>query len=292
MKVSLTFVTFAQIIIMKSFLTIAFVAINFFMQAQVNMPAPSPGQTIIQDFGLGKIQLTYSRPGIKNRTIFGESSELVPLGKPWRTGANAATKIHFSDNVSIDGKTLDTGNYVIYTIPNKAQWDIVLSKGNTYPGSDGFKESDDVLHYKAPVNMVKDKVETFTMQFTNVKSESCELHLTWGNADVIVPITTNIKERVRSQIEAALQSDKKPYYQAAGFYYDLDKNYAKALENINKATEENPKAYYMFLLKARIQKEMGDNAGAKQSALKTIELSKEAKNADYENFGNKLLKQL
>lgn len=294
MEVSVTFVTFAQNFIMKRLLTIAFIGINCFMmvRAQVNMPAPSPGQTIIQDFGLGKIQLTYSRPGIKGRTILGEKSELVPLGKPWRTGANAATKIQFSDKVSIDGKALDTGTYVIYTIPNKAQWEVVLSKGNTYPGSEGFKESDDVLHYKAPVNMLKDKVETFTMQFTNVKSESCDLHLTWGNADVVVPIATNIRERVRAQIEAALQSDKKPYYQAANFYYDLDKNYAKALENISKATEENPKAFYMFLLKARIQKEMGDKAGAKQSAMQTIELSKEAKNADYENFGNQLLKQL
>src|SRR5947208_1618458 len=134
---------------MKNFLIVSCIAINLFskVQGQVNMPAPSPTQTIIQDFGLGKIELTYSRPGIKGRKLFGENSELVPLGKPWRTGANAATKIHFSDSVSIDGKTLDTGSYVIYTIPNQAQWDVVLSKGNTYPGSEGFKESDDVLHY-------------------------------------------------------------------------------------------------------------------------------------------------
>jgi tetratricopeptide (TPR) repeat protein len=279
---------------MKSFLITAFFAINLFAEgiAQVSMPAPSPGQTIIQDFGLGKIELTYSRPGIKGRQLFGENSELVPLGKPWRTGANAATKIHFTDSISIGGQTLDTGSYVIYTIPNKAQWDIVLSKGNAYPGSEGFRESDDVLHYKATVLILKDKIETFTMQFANVKSESCELHLMWGNADVSLLITTSVRERIRSRLEAALQGDKKPYYQAAGFYYDYDKNYAKALENINKATAENPTAYFMFLLKARIQKEMGDKAGAKESALKTIELAKAAKNADYENFANHLLKQL
>jgi len=279
---------------MKIFLIIAFAAVNLFTEAhaQVKMPAPSPTQTIIQDFGLGKIELTYSRPGIKGRQLFGENSELVPLGKPWRTGANAATKIHFTDSVSIGGKTIDTGSYVIYTIPNKAQWDIVLSKGNAYPGSEGFKESDYVLHYKAPLVILKDKIETFTMQFAKIKNESCELHLMWGNTDVIVPITTHIRERIRTQLEAALQSDKKPYYQAASFYYDYDKNYAKALENINKATAENPKAFFMFLQKARIQKDMGDKAGAKASAMKTIELAKEAKNADYENFAKQLLKQL
>src|SRR6202795_4934016 len=133
---------------MKKCIIITIIVLNLsqIAQAQVKMPAPSPTQTILQDFGLGKIELTYSRPGIKGRQLFGEKSELVPLGKPWRTGANAATKIHFSDNVSIGGKTLDTGSYVIYTIPNKVQWDVVLSKGNAYPGSEGFKESDDVVH--------------------------------------------------------------------------------------------------------------------------------------------------
>src|SRR3954447_791507 len=97
--------------------------------AQVSMPQPSPTQTIRQEFGMGIIELTYSRPSIKGRQLFGENTVLAPLGKPWRTGANAATKIHFTDNVTVGGKTLDTGTYVIYTVPNKGQWDFVLSKG-------------------------------------------------------------------------------------------------------------------------------------------------------------------
>ena len=279
---------------MKKILVIGFISLLFNVSsfAQMNMPAPSPTQTITQDFGLGKIELTYSRPGIKGRQVFGENSELVPLSKPWRTGANSATKIHFSDSVNIGNILLDSGSYVIYTIPNKTQWDVVFSKGTAYPGSDGFKESDDVLHYKATVTTIKEKIETFTMQFANIKNESCELHLRWANTDVSVPIITHIKERIRGQLEAALQGDKKPYYQAANFYFDYDKNYPKALEYINKATEENPKAFFMFLQKAKIQKAMGDKAGAKESAMKTIELAKEANNADYVNFGNKLLKEL
>jgi tetratricopeptide (TPR) repeat protein len=273
-------------------ITFALIAIYFPSTAQINMPAPSPTQTIIQDFGLGKITLIYSRPGIKGRQAFGENSELAPLGKPWRTGANAATKIHFTDKVSIGGKDLDSGSYVIYTIPGKNQWDVVFSKGTAYPGSQGFTTDDDVLHYKAPVVMNKEKVESFTMQFSDLKNESCNLHFKWANTDVSVPVTTIIKEKIRAQIESALQGDKPPYYQAANFYYDYDKDYKKALEYINKATEENPKAFYMFLQKARIQKAMGDKTGAKATAQKTIELAKEAGNADYVNFGNKLLKEL
>lgn len=273
-------------------IAIAFVTIYFPVNAQVNMPAPSPTQTIIQDFGLGKIELTYSRPGIKGRQVFGTNSELVPLGKPWRTGANAATKIHFTDKVNVGGKDLDSGSYVIYTIPGKENWDIVLSKGNAYPGQEGFTTNDDILHYKAPVVLHKQKIETFTMQFTDLKNESCELHLKWANTDVAIPITTNVKERIRKEIETALQGNNPPYYQAANFYYDYDKNYQKALEYINKATEQNPKAYFMFLQKARIQQALGDKKGARETATKTIELAKEAGNADYVNFANKLLQQL
>jgi tetratricopeptide (TPR) repeat protein len=256
------------------------------------MPAASPTQTIIQDFGMGKIELTYSRPGIKGRKLFGANSELAPFGKPWRTGANAPTRIRFTDNVTIGGKTLDSGRYVIYSVPNQGQWDVVFSKGNAYPGGEGFKETDDVVRLKATATAISDNVETFTMQFANIKNESCDLQLRWGTTVVTVPITTNIKDRIRSKLEAALQGDKKPYFQAAGFYYEFDKDYAKALENVNKAIEQEPKAFYMYLQKARIQKDMGDKAAAKASAMKTVELAREAKNDDYETFGKELMKNL
>ena len=280
---------------MKKILLIAFTAACLStadVKAQVNMPAASTTQTIIQDFGMGRIELTYSRPGIKGRKLFGEKTELAPIGKPWRTGANAATRIRFTDKVTIGGKLLDTGRYVIYTIPGNDQWDVVFSKGTAYPGAEGFKESDDVVRVKAPAATIGENLETFTMLFSNVKNESCELQMIWGNTAVIVPITTNIKDRIRTQLEAALKGDKKPYMQAAGYYYEFEKNYPKALENINKAIAENPKAYYMYLTKARIQKDMGDKAAAKASAQKTVELAKEGKNDDYVIFGNELMKNL
>jgi hypothetical protein len=77
--------------------------------SQVRMPQPSSTQKISQEFGLGRIELTYSRPNIKGRPLFKEGSELAPLGKLWRTGANAATRLYFSDNVMMGGKVYDTG---------------------------------------------------------------------------------------------------------------------------------------------------------------------------------------
>lgn len=274
---------------MKNFFTaIATTLIVSTASAQVTMPAPSPTSMIRQDFGMGKIELTYSRPSIRGRNLFANNSELAPLGKPWRTGANAATKIHFTDNVTVGGKTLDTGNYVIYTVPNKGQWDVVFSKGTAYPGQQGFTESDDVVKLKASTTTLNDKVETFTMQFGNVQNESCELQMMWGNTAVKVPITTNIKDRLRAQIDAAMQGQNKPYQQAANFYYEWEKNYAKALENVNKGIEASPKAYWLYLLKARIQKASGDKAGAVASANKTIEFATEAKNDDYVRMAKEL----
>lgn len=262
--------------------------------AQVNMPAPSPTQSIRQDFGMGRIELTYSRPSVKGRSLFKDNSELAPLGKLWRTGANAATKIRFTDKVMMGGKSIDSGTYVLYTIPNKNDWEIILNKGLTNWGVDGYKESDDVVRFKVPSHSMKPAAETFTMQISNINPESAALHIAWGDKGVNVPITTNVKDRLRTQIETSLKGDKKPmpYQQAATFYYEWDKDYAKALEYANKATESNPKAFWLHLLKARIQKDMGDKAGAKESAQKTIEIATEAKNDDYVRMAKDLLKKV
>ena len=202
--------------------------------AQVKMPAPSSTQTIKQDFGMGSIELTYSRPNAKGRKIFGD---LVPWNKVWRTGANAATRIVFKDAVEIGGKKLDSGTYVLYTIPNIDSWEIILNKGINNWGSDGYTDSADVCRFRVEPIKMKDKLETFTMQFANIKPESCELHIKWDKTEVMIPISTNIKDKIRAQIEAAMLTDKKPYWQAAQFYNEYEKNLPKALENCTKAIE-------------------------------------------------------
>ena len=271
---------------------LAFIATTIYSlsgTSQVKMPQPSSTQTIKQDFGMGAIELTYSRPNAKGRKIFGD---LVPFNKLWRTGANGATKIVFTDAVELGGKKIDTGTYVLYTIPGVDSWEIILNKGLTNWGIDGYKESEDVLHFKVEPVKNNTKLETFTMQFANIKPESCDLQLLWEKTLVSIPVTTNIKDRLRAQIETAMQTDKKPYWQAAQFYKEYDNNLTKALDNINKAIEGNDKAFYMWLYKARIQQEAGDKAGAKESAKKALELSKAAKNDDYAKMSEELLKKL
>ncbi|MES2332853.1 MAG: DUF2911 domain-containing protein [Bacteroidota bacterium] len=263
--------------------------------AQIRMPAPSPTQKITQQFGLGSIEVTYSRPAIKGRSLFKENSDLAPIGKLWRTGANAATKLYFSDRVMMGGKLLDTGTYVLYTVPGKEYWDIVINKGITNAGTEGYKESEDVNRFKVRVEKSGNELENFTMQFANILPESCELQLMWGTALVRIPMSVSVKDRIRLQVEKALGAetvDPNSYYNAANYYYEWDKNPAKALPLITKAIAANPKAYYMVLVQAKIQKDLGDKVSAKASAEKAIVLATEAKNDDYVRAANALIKQL
>ena len=257
--------------------------------AQVKMPAPSPTQTVKQEFGIGNIELTYSRPAAKGRKIFGD---LVPYNKLWRTGANAATKIVFSEPVEIGGKKLDSGTYVLYTIPGMDSWDVIINKGLKNWGVDGYKESEDVIRFKTEPVKNKKKVESFTMEFTDVTATTCSLEIKWQKTIVSIPIVANFLDKVRAQIDAAMKTEKKPYWQAAQFYNEYDKNLPLALENVTKAIDGNKEAFWMWIYKAKIQKEMGDNAGAMESSKKSMELAQAAKNDDYVKMNKDLQKTL
>ena len=272
----------------KLFLAICMLAAGT-AYTQIKMPAPSPTQTIKQDFALGNIELTYSRPLAKGRVVFGD---LVPYNKLWRTGANNATIIKFTDAVEINGKKIDTGSYALYTIPGIDTWEIILNKGITNWGVTNYKESDDVLRFKVQPMKLKTPTESFTMQFADIKPESCALHIMWEKTAVAIPINAVIKDRIRKQMEQAMLTDKKPYFAAAQFYNEYDNNQAKALENITNAVKENPKAYWMWLYKAKLENAMGDKAAAKASSKTSLALATTEKNDDYIKMNEELLKKL
>jgi Protein of unknown function (DUF2911) len=273
----------------KIVLTLAMFAAGIATFAQVKMPAPSPTQTIKQDFGLGSVELTYSRPSVKGRKIFGGHE---PFGEIWRTGANAATKIKFTEPVEMGGKKLDSGTYVIYTIPNKTTWEVIINKGLENWGADGYKDSLDVVRFKVPAMKTAEKIETMTMQFANVKAESCDLHIMWEQTAIAIPIKTNITEKLKAYYEKELPDNKKLFWSAAQFYFEYDKNNVKALDCVNKGIEANKKAFWMFLYKAKIEKEMGDKASALASAKTAKELATEAKNDTYIRDSQALIDEL
>jgi hypothetical protein len=257
--------------------------------AQLRTPAPSPAQTIKQDFGIGNVELSYSRPGVKGRNIFGT---VVPYDKVWRTGANSATILTFSDDVTIGGKDIKAGKYGLLSIPGKNEWTLIITKDLNVTSPAAYKEENDVVRVKVKPSMVANNVETLTMQFGNLTNNSVDLQIMWEKTMVSLPITTNTDAKVMGQIENQLIKDSRPYYGAAFYYYENGKDLNLARTWVDKALEINPKSYPGHLLKARIALKLGDKVTAKASAEKTVELAKEAKNDDYVRMANELLASL
>ncbi|MFZ7113931.1 MAG: DUF2911 domain-containing protein [Bacteroidota bacterium] len=250
-------------------------------------PAPSPLQTIDQAFALSNIKIEYSRPSVKGRVVYGD---LVPYGKVWRTGANQSTKITFGDDVKVEGVALKAGTYALYTIPNKDSWEILFYKDLTLGGNVAeYKATDEVARVKGKVSATGMKVETFTINIGDITSTSASIDLMWDMTKVSFGVTTEIDEKVMKNIEAALEKDSRPYFQAANYYYENNKDLTKALSWVNTASEQNPKAYWMVHLKAKIQMKMKDAKGAIESAEKSMALAKEDGNADYVKLNEKLI---
>lgn len=270
---------------MKKVLLAVFCFIALTSSAQIRTPAPSTTQTIKQDFGLSSVELTYSRPTMKGRKIFGE---LVPYGKLWRTGANAPTRIKFADSVTIGGQGVKAGEYSIYTIPNADEWEIILNKSVT-GGVNDYKAGDDVARLKVKPMTMSMPAEAFTMQFANIKSSTIDLHLMWDKTVVAIPITTDVDTKVMGQINDIMNKDNRPYFQAASYYSDNGKDLNQAIKWFDKAIEQNPKAYYMYYQKANTLVKMGKKDEAKMVAQKSMELAREQKNDDYVALNEKLI---
>ncbi len=253
----------------------------------IKTPAPSPSQTIKQDFALSTIEVNYSRPAAKGRLVFGD---LVPYGKMWRTGANGQTIITFGEDVKIGGQALKAGKYSLLSIPNKTEWEIILCKPETSVFN--YKSENEVTRFKVPSTSLSSNVESFVISFGAQTNNSVTLDLAWEKTGVIIPIEADIDTKIMSEIEKAMNVDSKPYFAAASYYFDNGKDLVKALEWVNRAIDTNPSAFWMVHLKAKIQAKTGDKVGAKATALKSIALAKEAKNDDYVALNEKLIKTL
>lgn len=274
----------------KNFLVLIIAcAIYSFSYAQLKTPQPSPTQTIKQNFGLSNIELSYSRPGMKGRKIYGD---LVPYGNLWRTGANEATTLTFADEVTIGGTKVPAGKYGLLTIPNKDSWTIIVSKQLNATSPDAYKSDSDMVRITAKPTVLNEPVETFTMQFANIKPTSCDLRMMWEKTAIILPITTDVDGKVMAQINQVMSTDKPPYFEAAAYYLDNGKDMNKAKEWAQKAVDANPKAFWIAHLLAKIQAKTGDKANAIATANKSIELAKEAKNNDYVKLNEKLIAEL
>ena len=254
----------------------------------IKTPAPSPTQTVKQDFGISSVELIYSRPGMKGRKIFGD---LVPYGKVWRTGANQATRIKFADDVTIGGQAIKAGEYALFTIPNEKECNIIINKGSANWGTD-YKQADDIARVKVKSMKLEQPVESFTMQFANVKANTAELQIMWDKTAVAVPIATDVDKKVMTQIENVMNKDNRPYFQAAMYYMETGRDLNQALTWFDKAIEQNPKAFWVYHQKANALAKLGKKDDARTTAQKSMDLARDQKNDDYVKLNEKLIETL
>lgn len=266
----------------QSILFILFLGfVQTFLQAQISTPAPSPLGKVEQRIGLTDVSIEYSRPSKKGRTIFGD---LVPYDKPWRTGANSATKITFSEDVNFGGVDVPKGSYAMITKPGMKTWSFMLYPHNsTNFGS--YLESDVTPITISANSIVMPKgvnVESLMMGFDNLTASSGDYYLLWDNVYVPVAIKTNTDKTVEASIARVMAGPTSAdYYNAASYYHSTGKDLKQALTWINKSVEMGNDKFWVLRTKSLIQAELGDKKGAIVTANRSLELAREAKNDDY-----------
>ncbi|MBC3846695.1 DUF2911 domain-containing protein [Winogradskyella echinorum] len=275
----------------KLVLLVFAVTLMFSVNAQIETPAPSPAAKIEQVVGLTDVSIDYSRPSMRGRAIFGD---LVPYGKVWRTGANARTKVTFSDNVTIGDKELDAGTYAIFTIPQAKTWDVVFY--TDYAGGGAPAELDEskvAARVTVPAYPIEIDIETFTISFDDITSSSAVIGIMWAKTYVGVEFKVPTDKMVSASIDKALNGPGfNEYYAAATYYLSEGKDIEKAKEWIDKAMSmtEKPR-FWQLRQQSLIYAKAGDKKGAIEIAKKSLAGAKENKNADYIKMNEDSIKE-
>ena len=211
------------------------------------LPQPSPAATLTQRIGLVDVRVTYSRPSMKGRRIFGD---LVPYGEMWRTGANHSTVIDFSGPVTISDKVLPAGKYSLFTVPDQGAWAVVINRDTTLSGLEGYSAEEDVFRFKAVSRPVA-PTESFVILFENLGQDQADLVLRWAKEEVALTIDADATIMGMKNIENALKdpaADHVVYARSAGFYLDRGIDPAKALEWAQKSVDMKKEYWNTFYL--------------------------------------------
>jgi tetratricopeptide (TPR) repeat protein len=268
----------------KIFIVLAMVIANFAIEAQVKTPQPSPNTVVKQVVGLTDVELEYSRPSSKGRTIFGD---LVPFGKQWRTGANANSTISFSDDVVIDGKILKKGKYAVFTLPKADNWEVIFYTDTDNWGlPEAWDEAKVALKTNAKPEMLNRKVETFTMAINGLDNDFGHLEISWEKTLVAVKFEVPTQKAAIASITKALAGPTAgDYFSSAQYYFQSNGDLNKALEYVSKAIEMvkpgNDIPFWHQRLKSLIQAKLGDKKGAIETAKLSLAGAVKAKNDDY-----------
>lgn len=237
--------------------------------AQFEAPQPSSKATFTQRVGLTDIAVSYSRPNARGRAIWGG---LVPFDQPWRTGANQATTVTFSDEVTVQGQKLAAGTYALVTLPGKDEWTVIFNRDTKLWWETSYDAAKDVLRVKAkPV--AAEPTETFTLRFLSVDTASAVLAIEWEKLRVPVTITVEIDGKIRRAVEGAKADDWQTPLGASRYYFDQKKNREQAWAWLEKSIQIN-RNFSNLARKARVLAEEGKFAEAVKAGEESLTLAK------------------
>jgi hypothetical protein len=245
----------------KSLIALMAVAIttSAFAQQQVRTPRPSPSASLTQTIGITDMTIKYSRPGVKNRAVWGG---LVPYDKVWRAGANEATTISFSDDVWINGQKLPKGTYSFHATPGQQQWTLHFNSVADQWGSYSYDPAKDVLTVKVtPEQMAHQEWMGFEVQ--DLTTDTAKVALRWEKVSVPFTVDTKSVERTVAQLRNAMNPDWRTPYMAASFAFEnrgaaTDAEMTQWLDASLKANQNIANLY----LRARIAERAGNKADA------------------------------
>lgn len=277
---------------MKKILLLVLVLVfSVSLEAQISTPAPSPAQKLEQKIGLTDVTVEYSRPSMRGRTIFGGLEDYDEI---WRTGANARTKITFSDDVKIDGQEIKAGSYAIFTKPGEQNWDVFFYTEADGGGNPEWDESKVAAKTTVEVYPLPMEIETFTISFDDLKSNMANLGLMWEKTYIAVPIEVPTDAKVEKSIESTMSGTPSgdDYYAAATYYFSEGKDIAKADKWMEKAMSMTDEpAFWQLRQQSLIKAKAGDKKAAIATAKKSLAKAKEAGNDDFVKMNTESLKE-
>ena len=275
---------------MKSIFTFLLMLSAVAVLAQPTLPQASPTATLKQAVGLTDIEITYSRPSVKGRAIFGG---LVPYNKVWRTGANKATQLSLSTAATIGGKEVPAGKYSIFTIPGRTQWTIIIHKETELWGTSEYKAENDLIRFTAKPRLVEQPLESFTIELGNFKDNGARCMLMWNKTVVGFDIKVDVEAEAWKNIDEALADvgdNWRIYVRSAGYAVDHNKRLDEAMEWTNKALEME-EHWWTLWTQARVHAAQKDYKKAQKSLKKSIALGEQVEGWTYGDRLNKLMEE-
>jgi hypothetical protein len=237
----------------------------------LKLPRVSQHQVVTQTVGLTDIKIDYSRPAVKGRVIWGG---LVPYDQVWRTGANEATQISFSDDVTINGQALPKGTYSLHTVPGKDSWILAFNKVAAQWGSFTYDKAQDALRVTSKAEKVP-FTELMEFDFPQVTNDSAVVAIRWENVSVPFTVGVNTTAKVMADLQAAVAgaaaTDWQTPYRAAGFAFDNNDS-AQATKWLDQSLKSKETIANLYL-KSRIQAKGGNKAAAIASAQSALKLA-------------------